>query len=449
MARVIVVDDDPLAQRVLARILAPAHEVRAFGDPAEALQELAARGADVLLTDLRMPGMDGLEVLARARELDPELLVFVVTGHSSIPSAVAAIRQGAHDYLPKPFEPDDVALRVERAIEARRLRARLRLHEDATAPDRDGAVFLSPHPRMRALLELARKVARADSTVLVQGETGVGKEMIARLVHAWSPRRAGPFVAVNCGALAETVLESELFGHERGAFTGAHTRRSGYFEAAEGGTLLLDEIGATTAAFQVRLLRVLQERTVNRVGGTAPVPVDVRVIAATNEDLAEAVREDAFRKDLYFRLGVVTLVVPPLRERPEDVPALAEHFVRKYRHVNPGVRGIAPDGLARLVAYDYPGNVRELENVIERGMILEDGPLLSPAALLVGLGPLAANGAPPASAAARPLGMEEVERDHIRTVLERCGGRRREAARLLGIDKSTLWRKMKRYGLSG
>ncbi|ABS26693.1 sigma-54 dependent transcriptional regulator [Anaeromyxobacter sp. Fw109-5] len=451
MARILVVDDDPLAQRVLVRLLCPAHDVHAYGDPAAALRHLADRGADVILTDLRMPGLDGIELLSRARELDPEVLVFVITGHSSIASAVEATKRGAEDYLSKPFEPDDVLLRVERAIERRRLLARVRLQEEAAAPGGAHGVFLSPHPRMAALAEFARKAARTDSTVLVQGETGVGKEIVARLVHQWSPRAGRAFVSINCGALPETLLESELFGHERGAFTGAMARRAGYFEAADGGTILLDEIGATSPAFQVRLLRVLQERVVQRVGGTTPIAVDVRVIAATNEDLERAAGEGRFRKDLYYRLGVVTLVVPPLRERREDVGPLAEHFLRKYRHVNPAVRGVSPEGLAKLVAYDYPGNVRELENVVERAMILETGEALSPGSLLVGPGAaLAGSRAERADAPQpEPVAIDDAEREHIRRVLERCGGRRGEAARLLGIDKSTLWRKLKRYGLGG
>ncbi|ACG73810.1 two component, sigma54 specific, transcriptional regulator, Fis family [Anaeromyxobacter sp. K] len=447
MARVLVVDDDPVAQRVLVRLLSPGHQVRAFGDPAAALRHLAEHGADAVLTDLRMPGLDGIQVLARARELDPEVLVFVITGHSSLSGAVEAIKRGAEDYLAKPFEPEDVVLRLDRALERRRLVARVRLQEEAAAPGGPEGVVLSAHPRMAPLLEVARRAARTDSTVLIQGETGVGKEVFARLLHAWSPRAGRAFVAVNCGALSATLLESELFGHERGAFTGAVSRRAGYFEAADGGTILLDEVGATTPAFQVRLLRVLQERRVQRVGGTAPIPVDVRVIAATNEPLERAAREGRFRQDLYYRLGVVTLPIPPLRERREDVPALAGHFLRKHRHVNPAVTGISPEGLARLAAYDYPGNVRELENVIERALILEAGPLLSPASLLVGPAASLAGAAEAPGAAPEPLAMDDAEREHVRRVLERCGGRRAEAARALGIDKSTLWRKLKRWGL--
>ncbi|ABC81050.1 sigma-54-dependent transcriptional regulator [Anaeromyxobacter dehalogenans] len=447
MARVLVVDDDPVAQRVLVRLLSPAHEVRAFGEPAAALRHLAEHGADAVLTDLRMPGLDGIQVLARARELDPEVLVFVITGHSSLPSAVEAIKRGAEDYLAKPFEPEDVVLRLDRALERRRLVARVRLQDEAAAPGGPDGALLSAHPRMAPILEVARRAARTDSTVLIQGETGVGKEVFARLLHAWSPRAGRAFVAVNCGALSAALLESELFGHERGAFTGAVTRRAGYFEAADGGTILLDEIGATTPAFQVRLLRVLQERTVQRVGGTAPIPVDVRVIAATHEPLERAAREGRFRQDLYYRLGVVTLAIPPLRERREDVPALAGHFLRKHRHVNPAVGGISPEGLAKLAAYDYPGNVRELENVIERALILESGPLLSPASLLVGPAASLAGAAEAPAEAPEPLAMDDAEREHVLRVLERCGSRRAEAARALGIDKSTLWRKLKRWGL--
>jgi transcriptional regulator with PAS, ATPase and Fis domain len=296
---------------------------------------------------------------------------------------------------------------------------------------------------MEELLELARRVALTDSNVLIQGETGVGKEVLARFIHRQSPRSTGAFVPVNCGALAEGVLESELFGHEKGAFTGATSKRSGYFELADKGTLLLDEIGTTNANFQVKLLRVLQERLVHPVGSSRPVPVDVRLIAAANIDLAEAARSDSFRSDLYYRLSVVTLHIPPLRERCEDIPLLARHFLGKYRHINPRVQDINPEGLARLQSYSFPGNVRELENIIERAMILATGDALCTDTLLLG-------GMTPAPAQAsdgKPLAMEEAEKNHILQVLAQCGGRKGEAADLLGINKSTLWRKMKRFGI--
>gem|GEM_PF-2138039 len=290
---------------------------------------------------------------------------------------------------------------------------------------------------------VAKKVARTDSNVLIQGETGVGKELVARLVHDWSPRAEHAFVPVNCGALAEGVLESELFGHEKGAFTGAANRRLGNFELADKGTLMLDEIGTTDHNFQVKLLRVLQDRMIYRVGSATPIPVDVRIIAATNLDLVRAAREEAFRSDLYYRLSVVTLQVPPLRERMEDLPLLVRHFIRKYQQINPRVTDVSEDGLRRLENYAYPGNVRELENIIERAMILEAGDRLGPASLLVGGEENAEGG----GESAPPLAIEEAEKELIQRVLQQCNGRKAEAARLLGINKTTLWRKLKRYGM--
>jgi transcriptional regulator with PAS, ATPase and Fis domain len=296
---------------------------------------------------------------------------------------------------------------------------------------------------MEEVLELGRRAARSDSSVLIQGETGVGKELVARMIHHCSPRRDRPFVPLNCGALAEGVLESELFGHERGAFTGAVARRAGYFELANHGTLFLDEIGTAGNPFQIKLLRVLQDRTVTRVGSGTPIGVDTRILAATNQNLEEAVRRGTFRNDLYYRLSVVTLMIPPLRERPEDIPLLVEHFMQRYSQINPRISGMSEAGRRLLQGYDYPGNVRELENIIERAMILETSELLTPQSLLVEGGDTAG------SAEEEPLRMEEAERDHILRVLHSCRGRKLEAARLLGINKTTLWRKMKRYGLEG
>ena len=442
MTRVLVVDDDPLACRILARMLGPDFHLHRFYNGADALEHFRQHGADIILTDPKMPRMGGLELLEQAKKLDAQVLVFIITGHSTLESAVAAVKQGAYDFIAKPFDPDDVLLRINRALKERRLEDEVLLYRSEREREQSRYLPLTRNRRMQQLLELARRTARTDSTVLIQGETGVGKELVARSIHQWSPRREQPFIPVNCGALAEGLLESELFGHEKGAFTGAHSRRIGYFELASRGTLFLDEVGTTTNAFQVRLLRVLQERAVQRVGGGLPVAVDSRIIAATNQNLEEEARQGAFRSDLYYRLSVVTLQVPPLRERPEDIPLLAEHFLACHREINPRIHGIAPDGLRLLEQYSYPGNVRELENIIERAMILETTCLLTPDSLLIGSGYQQT-----AFQADVPLSMDAAEREHIVKVLKSCGGRKVEAAGLLGINKTTLWRKMKRYGI--
>ena len=441
--RIVVVDDDPLTCRILERMLSGTYRVSTYTDSEDGLRHLSSQGTDLLLTDLKMPKLNGFDLMARAHEIDPAILVFIITGFSSLDNAVAAVKKGAYDYIAKPFEPDDVQLRIARALKERALETQVERLQQERQRGQEQDAPLTCNTRMEELLELARRVAMTDSNVLIQGETGVGKEVLARFIHRHSSRAKGAFVAVNCGALAEGVLESELFGHEKGAFTGAIARRSGYFELADKGTLLLDEIGSTNANFQVKLLRVLQERLVHPVGSSRPVPVDVRLIAATNTDLAEAARGELFRSDLYYRLSVVTLHIPPLRERFEDIPLLARHFLSKFRHINPRVKDISPEGLARLQGYAFPGNVRELENIIERALILATGDSLGSDTLLLG----GMTPAPIQASEPPPLAMEEAEKKHILQVLAQCGGRKGEAADVLGINKSTLWRKMKRFGI--
>lgn len=441
MIRVLVADDDPLACKILKRLLGPDYQVDAYANGEEALAHYRSRGADLLLTDLKMPRMGGLELLSAVKALDPEALVFVITGHSSFESAVAAVKKGAYDYIAKPFDPDDVLLRINRALKERRLEETVSRYRQERSLEQERSHPLTLNPGMLQVLDLARRAARTDSSILIQGETGVGKELVARAIHHWSPRREFSFVPVNCGAIAEGVLESELFGHEKGAFTGAIARRIGYFEMAGKGTLFLDEIGTTGSQFQVKLLRVLQDHSVCRVGSSAPVAVDSRIIAATNRQLDDDMRQGIFRSDLYYRLSVVTLQIPPLRERPEDIQMLAEHFLKSFRAINPAVSSISADGMRLLLRYDYPGNVRELENIIERAMILANGTELTPQNLLVGTAP------DDPGLEDEPQRMDEAEREHILRILESCQGRKQEAARVLGINKTTLWRKMKRYGL--
>lgn len=441
MIRVLVADDDPLACKILKRLLGPDYQVDSYANGEEALAHYRSRGADVLLTDLKMPRMGGLELLSAVKAIDPTALVFVITGHSSFEGAVAAVKQGAYDYIAKPFDPDDVLLRINRALKERSLEETVTRYRLERAQEQDRVHPLTRNQRMLQMLDLARRAARTDSSILIQGETGVGKELVARSIHQWSPRREYSFVPVNCGAIAEGVLESELFGHEKGAFTGAIARRLGYFEMASKGTLFLDEIGTTNSPFQVKLLRVLQDHTVCRVGSSTPVAVDCRIIAATNRQLEDAMRQGCFRSDLYYRLSVVTLQIPSLRERPEDIPLLAEHFLKSFSSINPAVTSISSDGMRLLRRYGFPGNVRELENIIERAMILANGCELTPQNLLVSAD------ADNVDQEDEPLRVDEAEREHILRILDSCDGRKQEAARILGINKTTLWRKMKRYNL--
>ena len=441
--RVLVVDDDPLACRILERMLGGSYQVHTFGDGEAALRHFQGQGADLLLTDLKMPKLNGFDLMARVHEIDPAVIVFVITGFSSLDNAVAAIKKGAYDYIAKPFDPDDVQIRIARALKERAMEHQLDRLQQERQRGHDQTTPLTRNPRMVEVLNLARKVARTDSNVLIQGETGVGKEVLARFIHTHSPRSNNAFVPVNCGALAQGVLESELFGHEKGAFTGATAKRSGYFELADKGTLFLDEIGTTDHNFQVKLLRVLQERVVYPVGSARPVPTDVRLIAAANLDLARASRGDNFRSDLYYRLSVVTLQLPPLRERREDISILAEHFIDRYRHINPRVESLSAEGLVLLQGYNFPGNVRELENIIERAMILATDASIGPSSLL--LGETTETSAPHPEET--PLAMEDAEKNHILRVLAQCGGKKGDAAQMLGINKSTLWRKMKKFGL--
>jgi DNA-binding NtrC family response regulator len=397
-----------------------------------------------------MPGTDGLEVLRRARALDPELPVILITAHGSVPTAVAALREGAFDYVQKPFDNEELRTLAARALEVTRLSRENRwLRAELGA--RDGLeALVAESPGMREVADLVRRAARSPSTVLVTGESGTGKERVARALHVHSERVGRPFVAVNCKALAEGVLESELFGHERGAFTGAERARAGLFERAEGGTLLLDEIGETSASFQAKLLRVVQERTVRRVGGDDERPVDVRLVVATHRDLRKEVEEGRFREDLYFRLAVIPIRVPPLRERPEDVVPLARHFLARLGAGlgRPHLR--FADGVEEALArHPWPGNVRELENAVERGVVLARGETVGLEDLLLeGPGREApAAGGPAAGEVTLQEVVDRAAAEHVRATLAACDGRRAEAARRLGVDRTTLYRLMRRHGI--
>jgi DNA-binding NtrC family response regulator len=440
-ARIFVVDDDTSSRELLSRILVSAgHRVTALSDGREALERLSGEGGppDVVVSDIRMGDVDGLQLTDALRQRVSDTPVILVTAFGNIDGAVEAIRRGAFDYISKPYDVDAIRMVVARAVEQRRLAVENRtLRRDLREKYRlDNVVGRSE--AMLQVYKTAARVAATDATVLIQGESGTGKELVARAIHSASPRASRPFVPVDCGAIAEGVLESELFGHTRGAFTGAQATRRGLFEEANQGTLFLDEIGDVGPNLQARLLRALQEGTVRRVGTNEPIAVDVRVVAASNRDLAHAVKEGRFREDLYYRLAVVTIQIPPLRERREDIPLLAEHFAAKHGRAEGAA--ISPAARDLLVAHDWPGNVRELENVVARALALNPSGVILPEDL-----PDHLRGARPAPAAEglaahdRPT-LAELERRYAAQVLQETGGNKTRAAEVLGIDRKTLYR---------
>ena len=438
MSRVAIVDDEVRLAQVLAMVLRRAgHEVCVYSSGPELLD--ADEAFDCVLTDLRMPGMTGVQLLQALKERDPTVPVVLITAHGSVGSAVEAMKLGAFDYLQKPVENAACRAVVDKALEHGRLERENRWYRAQTPAV--GPTVIAESDGMKRVLALARRAARSQATVLIQGPSGSGKEVVARTVHVHSPRGDGPFEAVNCKALASGVLESELFGHEKGSYTGAHASRPGLFERAHGGSVFLDEIGDIDAEFQAKLLRVLQEGEVQRVGASGPRPVDVRVVAATNKDLRAEVAAGRFREDLYFRLAVVPISVPPLSARREDVRPLAEHFLRLCaREQGRPVTGWSPQVEAWLGAHDFPGNVRELRNHIERGVVLAEGDRIELDDLLLEEPPAEAGGT-----LAEVLDRATAARIH--EALAQTGGRKAEAARLLGVERTTLYRLMRRLGL--
>ncbi len=397
---------------------------------------------DAVLMDVRMARMDGMEAFNRIHAAHPALPVIIMTAYSSVDAAVEAIKHGAHDYLTKPLDFDRLRLTLERAVDRRQVEEKKRERKKVT-PTPTPSAIIGNSPPMQELLEMISYVAPTEATVLITGESGTGKELVAAELHQNSERSDGPFVRVNCAALAESLLESELFGHEKGAFTGADRLREGKFVQAAGGTLFLDEIGETSQAMQVKMLRVLQEHELQRVGGEETIRTDARIIAATNRDLEEEVRAGNFREDLYYRLNVVTVDVPPLRERGEDVMLLVNHFVRKFSEKNRRVvAGITPECMELLTAYHWPGNVRELENAIERGVILMRGEHLTEKNLPL---PIQKQGQKVQEETAQPASLQEVEKDLILKTLAETGGNKSEAARRLGITRKTLQNKLHKY----
>ncbi len=439
---ILVVDDDQSSRELLTRILASeGYQVTDFSDGREAIEQLEGEAPppDLVVSDIRMAEVDGLQVIDAFREKAPDTPVILVTAFGNIDGALEAIRRGAADYISKPYDVDAIKVVVARALKQRALALENRsLRRDLREKYRLENI-VGRSEAMLQVFKTAARVASTDATVLIEGESGTGKELVARAIHASSPRAGGPFVAVDCGAIAEGVLESELFGHARGAFTGAQTSRRGLFEEANKGTLFLDEIGDVGPNLQARLLRALQEGTIRRVGTNEPIAVDVRVVAATNKDLEQAVKDGAFRADLYYRLNVVTIGIPPLRERREDIQLLAEHFAQKHGRAEGAT--LSPAAHELLAAYDWPGNVRELENVVARALALSPSGVILPEDLPDAIrrvsrpAPLPAVG----SGADRPT-LAELERRYAAQVLQETGGNKTRAAEILGIDRKTLYR---------
>jgi len=444
--RVLVVDDEANARTALAELLRDeGYDVEMAADAFKALGKVESFSPHLVLTDLKMPGMDGLELLDKLRASEHECAVVVMTAFGAVDSAIEAMRLGAIDYLTKPLNFDELLIVVERALEQNRLRAEAgQLRARLAERDGIGGIVGSSEP-LRRVFEMIRQVAPTRASVLLTGESGTGKELVAKALHEHSTRSSGPFVRVHCAALAETLLESELFGHERGSFTGAVARRDGRFQVADGGTLFLDEIGEISQAVQVKLLRFLQEREFERVGGTQTIKVDVRVIAATNRDLTAEVEAGRFREDLYYRLNVVNIEMPALRDRRSDVPLLAQHFLNRYSDENgKAIDGFTAEALDALSSYDWPGNVRELENTVERAVVLCRGDRLDADALpqqIRGTSPQTASSAPQMPGST----MADIERHAILTTLESVGGSTSKAAEILGISVRKIQYKLQEY----
>jgi DNA-binding NtrC family response regulator len=447
---ILIVDDDPGIRESFRVILEDyQYEVLEASDGLPAIDILRASQVDLVLLDIRLPGMDGIDVLSRIKGIDEQVEVVLVTAVKTVRTAVAAMKLGAFDYLTKPFEEDELLSVIRRALERRSLEREVVFLRSELARREDSYEIVGQHAEMQKLYRLIAQVARTTTTVLITGESGTGKELIARAIHRQGPRRDKPFVAVNPAAISETLMESELFGHEKGAFTGAYQRKLGKFELAQGGTLFLDEISSLKPELQTKLLRVLQEREFERVGGTRSIRVDVRIIAATNVDLGRAVENQTFRRDLYYRLNVVPITVPPLRDRRQDIPLLVDHFIRRYNHqLNKHIERLSPEALAVLEDYGWPGNIRELQNIIERLVTLVDEPVIGVDDLPLDL-MLPGRAVRVRAEAGVPLreASEEFERQMILRVLERVRWNQSEAARILGMHRNSLKMKLARWKL--
>ena len=445
---ILVVDDDEITCSLLEEVLAKeGYRVEKALNGSEAIAKGSQKGYEVVLTDIRMAGVNGMEVLHSYRKKSPETIVIMMTAFGSIETAIEAIKEGAYDYVSKPFKLDEIKLTIRRALEQKRLTEENLLYRQELISKYKLENIVGRTPAMLQVYKTIARVADSRSTVLLVGESGTGKELVARAIHFNSPRAAKPFVAVDCGSLAETLLESELFGHVRGAFTGAVAHKKGLFEEADGGTCFLDEVGDIGLTMQAKLLRVLQEHEIKRVGGNETIKIDVRIVAATNKNLEDLVDEKKFREDLFYRLNVVAIHLPPLRERLEDIPLLANHFLRKYAEENQkSISQISPEALELFSGYRWPGNVRELENVIERSVTLSRHSVILPEDLprrIRAEKKEDASGTLPSH-----LPLADLEKMYIQKILQETGGNKKRTAEILGIDRRTLYRMASRYGLN-
>ncbi|MBI4632414.1 MAG: sigma-54-dependent Fis family transcriptional regulator [Deltaproteobacteria bacterium] len=445
---ILVVDDDLAHRTMLVKLLSGwGYDVFDADDGEKAIREVREKPFDLILLDIRMVKVSGLEALTEIKAINPAIPVVIMTAYASVETAVDALKKGAYDYLIKPLDFTELRLTMELAMEHSHLKEENRLLRERNRFDRGNLIGRSGE--MTKLLETVAQVAPSEATVLITGESGTGKEMIAEAIHVNSARKGGPFIKINCAALAETLLESELFGHEKGAFTGADRRKEGKFRQAEGGSLFLDEVGEMSPGMQVKLLRVLQEREITRVGGEETIRTDVRVIAATNRDLLQDVDAGRFREDLYYRLNVVTLRVPPLRERKEDIPLIAQHYLKLFAEKNnKNIRGFTPQAMDKLLKYAWPGNVRELVNAVERSVVFSRSEYLDEVEVsLLVREKIAPVETPVPEKIAETSPLEDVEREMIVKTLEAVKGNKSEAARRLGITRRTLHLKLKKYGM--
>ena len=444
-ARILVIDDEESIRDSMSQVLRKeGYSVQTTASGQEGWRFFGAETFQIVFVDLKLPGMSGLDILSRIREADPQIPVIVITGYASIESAVEAMRRGAFDYMTKPFTPEEVRVVVRKALDSRRLLLEnISLRRELEAKT-EFELVVGKGRAISRVLDIVRRVSPTESTILITGESGTGKELIAREIHHHSLRRNSPFVVVDCGALVETLFESELFGHVKGSFTGAHETKHGRLEVAEGGTIFFDEISNIGLNIQAKLLRAIQEREVNRIGSSKPIKIDVRILAATNEDLADAVRKGKFREDLFYRLSVVPLHLPALRERKDDIPLLVDHFLQKFnKRAKKNITGISSRALKALGEYDWPGNIRELDNTIERAVVLarSDG---------IDLEDLMYHGisggtTPLSSLSGKLQSLEDFEKEYIQMVLKAHQGNRTRTAEVLGIDRKTLWAKIKKY----
>ena len=445
--RILVVEDEEIARRNLSHILKKeGYEVDEAGSGSKAIDRLRENPYDLVITDLKMEKIDGMAVLARTRELQPDTETIMITGYATVDTAVEALKRGAYHYIAKPYKIDEVRKIVREALykiqlvrENRELRKNL--------GDRKIGAIVGQSEAISGIIKLIHQVAPSDANILIYGESGTGKELVAKAIHQLSPRADKAFIAFNCGSFTDDLMSNELFGHEKGAFTGAVTEKKGLLEVADGGTVFLDEVGDMPFTMQVKLLRVIQEKALFRVGGVKNIPVNVRFIAATHRDLKQDVDNGEFRQDLYYRLNVINMTLPPLAERNGDIPILAWHFLNlKAGYLGKSIREIEPGAMALLNGYDWPGNVRELENVIERAVALENGPVIRPDVLPDYIRNRSFETYRVNSPSEIPT-LEEQEKRYIAWVMEKCDGNKSRAAKLMGIDRVSLWRKMKRYGL--